>query len=49
MNYLTQSQLKYEFIEEDKKITIDSIIFVKKNSQKGMVIGKDANMIKQID
>ncbi|BAW18419.1 GTPase Era [Mycoplasmopsis bovigenitalium] len=37
-----------EFIEEDEKITIDSIIFVKKNSQKGMVIGKDANMIKQI-
>ncbi|TQC54057.1 GTPase Era [Mycoplasmopsis mucosicanis] len=37
-----------EFIEEEEKISINSIIYVKKNSQKGMVIGKNAQKIKQI-
>ncbi|WP_426461574.1 GTPase Era [Mycoplasma hafezii] len=37
-----------EFIEEDDHLTIDAIIYVKKASQKGMVIGKNASMIKNI-
>ncbi|UUD35341.1 GTPase Era [Mycoplasmopsis caviae] len=36
-----------EFIE-DEDIKIDAIIYVKKASQKGMVIGKQGQMIKQI-
>lgn len=37
-----------DFIESDEKIIIDAIIFVKKASQKGMVIGKEGRVIKQI-
>ncbi|MFV8401075.1 GTPase Era [Mycoplasma sp. CR] len=37
-----------EFIEEDDHITIDAVIYVKKASQKGMVIGKGGEKIKQI-
>ncbi|WP_036464891.1 GTPase Era [Mycoplasmopsis sturni] len=37
-----------EFIEEEDIIEIDAIIYVKKASQKGMVIGKGASKIKEI-
>ncbi|WP_036452940.1 GTPase Era [Mycoplasma buteonis] len=37
-----------EFIEEEQYLTIEAIIYVKKASQKGMVIGKNAQMIKNI-
>ncbi|MHA0272943.1 GTPase Era [Mycoplasma sp. 48589B] len=37
-----------EFIEEDDRITIDAIIYVKKASQKGMVIGSGGEKIKRI-
>ncbi|VEU70412.1 GTPase Era [Mycoplasmopsis glycophila] len=37
-----------EFNEEDDHLEINAIIYVKKDSQKGMVIGKNAQMIKNI-
>ncbi|WP_029608493.1 GTPase Era [Mycoplasma simbae] len=37
-----------DFIENEDSISINAVIFVKKDSQKGMVIGKEAKMIKQI-
>ncbi|WP_338822572.1 GTPase Era [Mycoplasmopsis felifaucium] len=37
-----------DFIESDEHIEINAIIYVKKDSQKGMLIGKNASMIKQI-
>ncbi|TNK82590.1 GTPase Era [Mycoplasmopsis pullorum] len=37
-----------EFIENDDEIEISGIIYVKRDSQKGMVIGKNAQMIKKI-
>ncbi|MBU4689500.1 GTPase Era [Mycoplasma zalophidermidis] len=37
-----------EFIENENQINIEALIFVKKPSQKGMVIGKDGQMIKNI-
>ncbi|AIA29722.1 GTP-binding protein Era [Mycoplasmopsis californica HAZ160_1] len=37
-----------EFIEDYNLISIEAVIYVKKDSQKGMVIGKNAQMIKQI-
>ncbi|MBU4690350.1 GTPase Era [Mycoplasma sp. ES3157-GEN-MYC] len=37
-----------EFIENEDQINIEALIFVKKPSQKGMVIGKDGQMIKNI-
>ncbi|QGZ97743.1 GTPase Era [Mycoplasma sp. NEAQ87857] len=36
------------FIEQDEHLTIDATIYVKKSSQKGMVIGKGASKIKKI-
>ncbi|ADR25332.1 GTPase Era [Mycoplasmopsis bovis] len=37
-----------DFIEEEDRITINAIIYVKKDSQKGILIGKGASMIKKI-
>ncbi|WP_025755103.1 GTPase Era [Mycoplasmopsis cricetuli] len=37
-----------DFVENDNLFEIEAIIYVKKNSQKGMVIGKGASKIKQI-
>lgn len=37
-----------DFIEEEGRITINAIIYVKKDSQKGILIGKGASMIKKI-
>ncbi|EIN14943.1 GTP-binding protein Era [Mycoplasmopsis agalactiae 14628] len=37
-----------DFIEEEERITINAIIYVKKESQKGILIGKGASMIKKI-
>ncbi|WP_406617196.1 GTPase Era [Mycoplasmopsis adleri] len=37
-----------DFIEDEDQIEINGIIYVKKDSQKGMLIGKDASMIKKI-
>ncbi|WP_027120716.1 GTPase Era [Mycoplasmopsis lipofaciens] len=37
-----------DFIEEEDQININAIIYVKKPSQKGMLIGKNGSMIKQI-
>lgn len=37
-----------DFIEEEDCMTIDAIIYVKKASQKGMLIGKNGSMIKEI-
>ena len=36
------------FKEEEKKITIDATIFVERKSQKGIIIGKQGSMLKQI-
>nr|WP_318036480.1 GTPase Era [Mycoplasmopsis bovis] len=36
-----------DFIEEEDRITINAIIYVKKDSQKGILIGKGASMIKK--
>ncbi len=37
-----------DFIEEEDRITINAVIYVKKDSQKGILIGKGASMIKKI-
>lgn len=37
-----------DFIEEEDRITINAIIYVKKDSQKRILIGKGASMIKKI-
>ncbi|WP_029513162.1 GTPase Era [Mycoplasmopsis primatum] len=37
-----------DFIETDERIEINAFIYVKKNSQKGILIGKGASMIKKI-
>ncbi|VEU78024.1 GTPase Era [Mycoplasmopsis columbinasalis] len=37
-----------DFIEDDELTQINAIIYVKKDSQKGMVIGKEGQMIKKI-
>ncbi|MCK9296455.1 MAG: GTPase Era [Desulfobulbaceae bacterium] len=36
------------FLEEEKKITIHATIFVERKSQKGIIIGKQGSMLKQI-
>ncbi|MFH1215821.1 MAG: GTPase Era [Pseudomonadota bacterium] len=36
------------FREEEKKITIDATIYVERKSQKGIIIGKQGSMLKQI-
>ena len=37
-----------KFSEETKKITIDAMIWVEKNGQKGIVVGKDGSTLKKI-